>query len=146
VARHGRPGVAPYGTLLQLTYVLEVGGDVVEDNQVGCSGRANGRASDPDPPAVLVDHHERAKTSTAGGHWRRRCGGETTVVEDGDDRAEQWMWIWIRVFWQSSLSGFFNCVSWWERVAKENQRSGMLDEKKTDGMLERWKMEQLRSF
>jgi hypothetical protein len=41
---------------------------------------------------------------------------------------------------------FFSCVSWWKRVAKENQRSGMLDEKKTDGMLERWKTEQLRSF
>jgi hypothetical protein len=95
---------------------------------------------------VLVDHHERAETFAAGGHWRRRCGGETTVVEDRDDRAEQWMWMWIRFFWQSSLSRFFSCVSWWERVAKENQRSGMLDEKKTDGMLERWKTEQLRSF
>jgi hypothetical protein len=58
-----------------------------------------GRASDPAPPAVLLDHHERAETSAAEAHWRRRCDGETTVVEDGDDGAEQWIWIFpLRCF------------------------------------------------
>jgi hypothetical protein len=97
------------GKLLQFTFVLEVGVDVVEADQVGFSGCADGRASDRDPRAVLVDHHERAKTSAAGGNWRRRCGGETTVVEDGDDGAEQWMWIWIfplRFFGSHSISVF----------------------------------------
>jgi hypothetical protein len=59
------------------------------------SGRADGRASDRDLRPVLVDHHERVQTPAAGGHWKRRCGGEMTVVEDRDDGAEQWMWIQI---------------------------------------------------
>jgi hypothetical protein len=90
-----------------------VGGDVVEASPVGCYSRADGRASDPVPPDVLLDHHERAKTYATGGHWRRRCGEETAVIEDGDNRG-----IAVDLdlsspvfFWQSILFSFFLCVS-----------------------------------